>query len=256
MKNIAFGIVLLLFSQGINAQNKKDLLVEVENLRAELAATKTSLTEARQNERTSLAKAEANENQALELQKINASLMTNLNTITEASAQRTDNIGRTLETLKTKEAQLKRITDQFSYNDSIALIVLTNLKKVLGEDANVGVENGTIATSLPANQLFGTSATSFTVDTNADITLGQIARVLNATSDAVITIETQNGGADNLDLSARQAAAIAQNLTSRHSVSPTRITAYGKNGSSTATIIRIHPKYDSFYFRVREDLKK
>lgn len=252
-------VLLILFLVGFHvlaAQNKKDLITEIDNLRSELATTKASLTEARQNERTSLAKAEANETQALELQKINASLMTNLNSITEASAQRTDNIGRTLETLKTKEAQLKRITDQFSSNDSIALIVLTNLKKVLGEDANVGVENGAITTILPATQLFGSSATSVAVDTNADITLGQLARVLNANSETVVTIETQNGGADNLDVSARRAAAVAQNLISRHSVSPARVTAYGKNGSSTSTVIRIHPKYDAFYFRVREDLKK
>ncbi|MEA1785262.1 OmpA family protein [Arenibacter sp. GZD96] len=256
MKTHVFLIAALLAAMLTQAQNKKDLLYEIGNLKSELTETKTALAEAKKIEKASLAEAEAHKVQALELQKINASLMQNLNSFTEASAQRSDNIGRTLETLKVKEAQLKAITDEFSRNDSIALLVLTNFKQTLGEDANIGVENGAVSTLLSPNLLFGSNANSFALQATAEQPLEQIAKVIKANPDTAIAIETQSTGTDGLDLAARRASAVAQSLITTHGIAPERITAFGKIGASQTTFIRIHPKFDAFYFKVRENLKK
>ncbi len=248
-------LIAILSLNWANAQNKKDLLYDIENLKSELSETKSFLAEARKNEKASLAESEAHKTQALELQKINASLMQNLNNFTEASAQRSDNIGRTLETLKVKEAQLKTITEEFSRNDSIALLVLTGLKQTLGEDANIVVENGAVTTLLAPTFLFGSNANSFALEANAAQTLEQISKVIKANPDTAIFIESQTPSSDALDLAARRATAVANSLINTYGVSPGRITAYGKMGTSQTTFIKIHPKFDAFYFKVREDLK-
>lgn len=250
-----FLIVTLLTTTLARAQNKKDLLYEIENLKSELSQTKSSLAEAQKNEKASLAESEAHKTQALELQKINASLMQNLNSFTEASAQRSDNIGRTLETLKTKEAQLKRINDQFGQNDSIALLVLTNFKKTLGEDANIVVENGAVTTILTPTFLFGTNATSVVIDANAELFLEKMANVIKSNTDTAVAVESQTIGSDKLDLGSRRAAVVASLLINKFGVSPEQIIAYGKVGPSYNTYVKVQPKFDSFYFKVREDMK-
>lgn len=256
MKKSMFLIIIFAVSTLASAQNKKDLLYEIDKLKQELSETTSALNEARKNEKVSLAESEAHKTQALELQKINASLMQNLNSFTEASAQRSDNITKTLETLKIKEAQLGRINDQFSHNDSIALLVLTGLKQTLGEEANIVVENGAVSTLFTSNALFGGNPTSFAVEANAAITLEQIAKAIKSNPDMAVSIESQATNGETGDLAARRAAAVASNLITIQSILPERITAYGKIGTSNTTFVRIHPKFDVFYFKVREDLKK
>jgi outer membrane protein OmpA-like peptidoglycan-associated protein len=256
MKSFVFAVLLVLAVPFTHGQTKKDLLLEMESLKSELASTKEALNESKKNEKVSLAKAEAFEAQAIETQEANASLMKNLNSFTEASAQKSDNIGRTLETLKTKEAQLKRINDEFSRNDSIALLVLTGFKQTLGEDANIIVENGAVSTLLTTAFLFGANPASFAIEANAEISLEQIAKVIKNNPDMVVSIESQTPTGDNLDLVARRAAAVAISLINKYGVSPTIVNAYGKMGTSGSTFVRVHPKFDAFYFKVREDLKK
>ncbi len=256
MKRIVFIIALVLSIQLGQGQNKKDLILEIENLKSELATTKAELTESKKNEKVSLAKAEAFEAQAIETKEANISLMKNLNSFTEASTQKSDNIGRTLETLKAKEAQLKRINDEFSANDSIALLVLTAFKQTLGEDANIAVENGAVSTLHPAAFLFGSNPTSYAVEANAEIALEQIAKVIKNNPNMAVSVESNTATGDNLDLASRRAAAVASSLINKYGVSPTGINVLGKMGTSSITAVRIHPKFDAFYFKVREDLKK
>jgi outer membrane protein OmpA-like peptidoglycan-associated protein len=256
MKAILFAMLLVLSIQLTQGQNKKDLLLEVENLKSELAITKAELIESKKNEKVSLAKAAAFEEQNIETQEANASLMKNLQNFTQASLERSNNIGLTLETLKAKEAQLKRINDEFSRNDSIALLVLTSLKKTLGEDANITVENGAISTLLSPTFLFGSNPGSYVVDTNAEISLEQIAKVIKNNPDMAVSIESETPTGDGLDLVARRAAAVAGSLINKYGVSPAGIKAFGKIGTSSTTFVRVHPKFDAFYFKVREDLRK
>src|SRR5690606_8725217 len=88
----------------------------------------------------------------------------NLNTMISTSNERSSNIGKTLEALKLKEAQIKFINDSFSANDSIALLVLTDLKNTLGEDARIAVENGSVSVLIDNSFLFGSKANNATVE--------------------------------------------------------------------------------------------
>lgn len=256
MKTILFALLLTLSIQIAQGQNKKELLAEMEDIKSELAITKAELIESKKNEKVSLAKAAAFEKQYIETQEANASLMKNLQNFTQASLERSNNIGLTLETLKAKEAQLKRINDEFGRNDSIALLVLTSLKKTLGEDANITVENGAISTLLAPSFLFGSNPNSYAVETNAEISLEQLAKVIKNNPTMAVSIESETPTGDGLDLVSRRAAAVASSLITKYGVSPTGIKAFGKIGSTSTTFVRIHPKFDAFYFKVREDLRK
>ena len=70
--------------------------------------------------------------------------LANMNKFLEASNQQSSTIGKTLEALQQREAQIKGIRDVFSAQDSIAILVITDLKRTLGENAQIGMSKGAI----------------------------------------------------------------------------------------------------------------
>jgi outer membrane protein OmpA-like peptidoglycan-associated protein len=254
MKRILLSLCLVLaMNFSANAQKKSELLAEIGNLKTQLDSVSNEVAEARRNEKASLTKAESFETQALELREANKTLMKNLNSFSQLSSQNSTNMNKAMESLNAKESQLKSITDAIASNDSTALVVLTNAKQTLGENAKIGVSNGMVVISSSLTSLFGVDTES-TITPEAEPWVQKIGQILAANPKMVVTIEglSMTG---NLDLPAQQASAISSALQ-RLEIAPERITALGKDGNlKEGVLIKIHPKFDEFYAMVKDEIK-
>lgn len=254
MKRILFSLsFIIVLSVSVNAQKKSELIAEVATLKTQLDSVSNKVAEAQRNEKASLVKAESFESQALELREANKTLMKNLNSFSQLSSQNSSNMNKAMESLNVKERQLKSINDAIASNDSTALVVLTNAKKTLGENANVGVSSGMVIISSGLTALFG-SDTESTITTEAEPWVLKIGQILTANPNMAVTIEglSMTG---NLELPAQQASAISSALQ-RLEIAPERITALGKDGNlKEGVVIKIHPNFDEFYMMVKDNMK-
>ncbi len=254
MKRILLSLsCIILFNISANAQKKSELLAEISSLKSQLDSVSNQVAEAQRNEKASLAKAESFEAQAFELRDANKTLMKNLNSFSQLSSQNSSNMNKAMESLNAKERQLKSINDAIASNDSTALVVLTNAKQTLGENAKIGVVNGMVVISSDLTSLFGSDSGS-TIVVEAEPWVEKIGQILIANPNMAVTIEglSMTG---NLDLPAQQAAAIS-NAFQRLTIAPERITALGKDGNlKEGVIIKIHPKFDEFYAMVKDNMK-
>lgn len=256
MYKTTLSILLILFIAAFaHGQRKSELIAEIAGLKTQLDSVKGEVADARKNEKISLAEAESYKTQVTELQDANATLMKNLNSFAVVSNKNTDIVNSTMSSLQAKEAQLKDIKDAIASHDSTAIVVLTNAKQTLGENAKIGVSDGAVIVSSNLESLFG-NTTGTAVATTAETWLGQIASVLKANPDTGITIQGLSMTGE-LDLAAQQAAAVAGVLQKKFAVAPERIFAMGKDGNFKEGInFKIHPKYDAFYLMVRNEMKK
>lgn len=254
MKRILLSIgFLLLCSLSLTAQKKSELIAEISALRSQLDSVNNLVAEAQRSEKSSLAKAESFEKQAFELRDANKTLMKNLNSFSQLSSQNSTNMNKAMEALNVKERQLKGINDAIASNDSTALVVLTNAKQTLGENAKIGVSNGIVVISSDLTSLFG-SDTGSTISTEAEPWVQKIGQILTANPKMVVTIEGLSMTGD-LALPAQQASAISSALQ-RLEIAPERITALGKDGNlKEGVLIKMHPKFDAFYMMVKENMK-
>lgn len=255
MKRIILLTLIFVFTMpSLSAQRKSDMQAEIQSLKHRLDSIQGLVSGAKNKEKMSLAKAESLESQVTELQVANATLLKNLNSFAEVSNKNSDNINRTLESLEEKERQLKAINDAIARNDSTAIIVLTNAKQSLGEAANVAVANGALVISEKLETLFGTENNTTVVE-SAQTWLGKVAAILGANPNMALTVEGLSMTGE-LDLAARQAAALAGVFQNNYAIDPNRIVALGKDGNFKEGVnFKIHPKYDDFYLMVRANMK-
>lgn len=255
MRRLILLSVSLIFSiAAIHAQSKKELRAEVAELKNEIAEKDRALAEARQNEKISQANAAEFEAQAKELQDANATLLTNIKTLTEATAQRSDNISRTLETIKRKEEQLNVVNAGISAYDSIAFIVLSNFKKTLGENALVGVQKDALTVELSEVGLFGSGSGSTLLAEGSDF-LNKIANAAKQHNGIHITLVSaidENSGAEQVK---KRSKAIIDGLHSAVSPDLIKVALKYKSGAIKSYQIRVHPDWQSFYLKVRETVK-
>ncbi|HMB61647.1 MAG TPA: hypothetical protein VKN36_01145 [Eudoraea sp.] len=246
--------ILLLCATAAIAQKKSELIAEIAELKSELQATKMEVLDARKNERISVEKAESYEEQVKELQDANATLLKNLNSFAEVSNKNSTAINQALGSLEQKEKQLKSINNAISRNDSTAIVVLTNAKQTLGENARISVSNGAVVISSDLETLFGGSSNT-EVAAAAEEWLAKISKILKANPDMAITIEglTMTG---EIDVAANQANSVAALLQKNYEIDPGRIITLGRDGNFKEGInVKIHPKYQQFYLMVRENMK-
>ncbi|MGI9552397.1 MAG: hypothetical protein ACR2MT_14445 [Aurantibacter sp.] len=256
MHKTTLSIVLILavtaFAHG---QRKSELIAEIATLKSQLDSVNSEVLDARKNEKISLAEAESYKVQVTELQDANATLMKNLNSFAEVSNKNTDIVNSALATVQAKEAQLKSIQDALASHDSTAIVVLTNAKQTLGENAKIGVSDGAVIVSSNLESLFG-NTTGTAVAEAAETWLGQIAAVLKANPETDVTISGLSMTGE-LDLAALQAAAVAGVLQKKFAIAPERILAKGMDGNFKEGVnFKIHPKYETFYLMVKEEMKK
>ena len=147
---IRFFLCSVIFIAGLNtvqAQKKSELIDQNQELKFKLDSISRIVSTAQHNEKLGLQRADALQTQVTELQDANATLMKNLNSFAALSSQNSDNINKTMAALERKEKQLKSETDAVASNDSTAVVILTNAKQVLGENAKVGVSDGSVVIS-------------------------------------------------------------------------------------------------------------
>lgn len=250
---LLFGMSLFLGTI-VHAQKKSELIAEIDGLKKELDSVKSLVTVAQKNERVATVKAESFESQVQELQDANATLMKNLNSFAEVSNKNSNIVNSAMASLEAKENQLKAINDAISSNDSTALVVLTNAKQTLGENAKIGVADGSVIISEKLDALF-TTETGVEVNATAETFLGKIAEILKANPKAKLTIEGLSMTGD-LDLPAKQASSVADILQSKFEIQPERIETLGRDGNlKEGVLLKIRPDYEAFYLMVRESIK-
>lgn len=248
--------VLLLVSSitALQAQKKSELISEIATLKMQIDSVSSEVTDARKKEKVAQTESVSYKSQVTELQDANRTLMKSLTSFTEVSTKNSSNFNMAMESLNDKEQQLKAINDALASNDSIALVVLTNAKQTLGENAKIGVSNGMVIISSGLSALFG-SDTGSTISVEAEPWVQKIGQILTANPNMAITIEGLSMTGD-LDIPAQQAKAIS-NALQRLEIPADRITASGKDGNlKEGIVLKIHPKFDEFYLMVKEQLKQ
>ena len=264
---MAFALLLCTGLTGWS-QNKKELLLWLEERDAEIMELKADLAASKQEAAKYRAEMESVNFQMEELKTTNASLLQNLTSFTELSNQKTENISKSLETLRNKENQLKKISDALTSTDSTTLALLTNFKNTLGTEARTGLSNGAVTIILENLFLFKDVDRNHEVVPEAFPVLEKIASVLKDQPELKIIVETNSNALefkdpkirDNWDLSSLQAASVVRILADTLGIAPVRLQSVGKSeygfdGIETSTRIRVQPPYEKFYSMVREMMK-
>ncbi len=257
MNKITFCLLVLALSGNfLFSQSKKELAREVNDLNSELATNKETLAESRKKEKISTAQAEAYAIQIKELQETNASLMSNMNSFTETSSTKLDALSNVMNSLRKKEAELKFINDALTSNDSISLLVLTNFKQTLGENANIKVERGSVVVIMDHSSLFGANTSKTELQVGATESLSKIAGVIKANPDMAVTLEFHADDALSWDIVYGQAASVTKIIGLTADVKSERISVSRKTDLSNSLYIRLHPNFNLFYLDVRQNMKK
>jgi len=131
---------------------------------------------------------------------------------------------------------------------------LTNAKQTLGENAKIGVNNGSVVIASKLESLFG-NTTGTNVTTEGVAWLEKIVGILNANPNVSLTIKGLSMTGE-LALAARQASAIGDVFKGQFSIDPNRIDSLGKDGDFKEGVnLILHPNYEQFYSVVKEHMK-
>lgn len=245
---------VLLSSLSLQAQKKSELIQQNQNLKFKLDSVKSIVSDAKNNEKIGLLKAKELQTQVTELQDANGTLLKNLNSFAALSSQNSENINKTLATLERKEAQLKGLVDGFASSDSTALIVLTNAKKTLGENAKIQVGDGVVIISETLDFFFA-DGLGTSIQEPAKMWLEKVAKIINANPKSAITVAGLNITGE-LDIALNQASVVSSILIKEYAVSGERVSTQGVDGGFKESLqIRIHPDYKGFYGKAKDDMK-
>ncbi len=266
-KLILLGCLLSITATGFS-QSKKELLLRLEERDAEILKLKGDLTSSKQEAARYKAEMEAVNFEMEELRATNASLLQNLTNFTELSNKKTENISKSLESLRNKEKQLKKISDALTSTDSTTLALLTSFKNALGSEVKTGLSGGAVTVILENLFLFKEVDRNYQVVPEALPVLEKVASVLKKYPGLKIMVETNSNALefkdvklkDNWDLSSLQASSVVRVLADTYGIDANRLQAVGKseygfNGIETTTRIRIQPPYEKFYGTIREMMK-
>lgn len=239
---------------GLQGQKKSVLIAQNQELKFELDSINSIVSGAQQSERISTLKSEQLQKQVSELQDANATLLKNLNSFAALSSQNSSNINKTLATLERKEAQLKGIIGDFSSADSTALVVLTNAKRTLGENAKVQVNDGVVIISEKLDFFFADGLGTDLLESSKEL-LEKVGNILNANPKAAITVVGMNITGE-LNSALNQAAMVSSELISGYGVAGNRINVRAQDGGFKESVqITIHPDYKAFYAKAKADVK-
>ena len=215
-----------------------------------------------------------------ELGTTNAALLNNVGNMVTLSAKESENLERSLESIREKDLQIKTLHDALTRKDSVTIALVTSLKGVLGnmddKDVEINVEKGVVFISLSDKLLFKSG--SYVVSDQAVAVLGKVAKVVNNKPDMDVLIEGHTDNvpvskpciSDNWDLSVLRATAIVRVLQNDFQVAPGRMTAGGRSefvplvandtpenkSTNRRTRIVILPKLDQFYDMIEEGMKE
>ncbi|WP_209400568.1 hypothetical protein [Pseudozobellia sp. WGM2] len=254
MKHKLLTLCLLVFTMlSVQAQRKSDLIAEIDALKSQLDSINSELLESKKTERIASAKSASYESQVTELQDANNTLMQNMKSFAEVSNKNSSIVTSAMESLEAKEKQLKSIKDAIATNDSTTIVILTNAKQTMGENAKIGVNEGTVVISSDLNSLFGND-TGDKLTSEAEGWVEKIANILKANPKTSVTIEGLSMTGD-LNIPAQQALSVAAQLK-QLGIEGERIVSLGRDGNLKEGVqVGIHPSFTDFYLMVREEMK-
>ncbi|APQ18695.1 hypothetical protein [Maribacter hydrothermalis] len=254
MKIFLYLAFLLVGISTIQAQKKSELIEQNQDLKYKLDSISRMVSTSQRNEKLADQRSNEYQSQVAELQDANATLMKNLNSFAALSSQNSENINKTMAALERKEKQLKGVTDAVSSNDSTAVVLLTNSKQVLGENAKVSVADGSVIISENLDFFFADGIGIKPTD-ESKTWIENVAKVANANPKSVITIASLNITGE-MDIALQQATAIASILIKDYGVNGERIVAVGKDGGLRESLqIKFQPDYKAFYDMAKGDIK-
>lgn len=147
------------------------------------------------------------------------------------------NISKLVDEINSSNQYIKRLVEAKSKNDSLLLVLSTNLTRSLDtselKDVNVKVIKGVVYISLADNMLFKSG--SYAISPDAMDILSKIAKIIKDYKNYSVLVE---GNTDNVpikrenirnnwDLSALRASSVVQVLQNDFGVDPQRLTAGG-----------------------------
>lgn len=216
------------------------------------------------------------------LREQNKGLLGNMGEMVVLRRQEAEMLSKSMETIKEKDMQIRRMSEAKNKKDSVTLALVTSLKGVIGnmddEDIQINVEKGVVLVSISDKLLFKSG--SYQISDRAIVVLGKVAKVINNKPGMDVMVEghTDNKGVvsnhpvlkDNWDLSAYRATAVVRVLQEKYNVAPERLIAAGRSyylplstndtdagrAANRRTRIIIMPKIDEFYGMIEEGMKE
>ncbi len=266
MKNFTCLLVLALFTfSAANAQKKKELIAQIEQLKQEKTALQGELSTAKRNATVNKAEADALQEQLDGLKETNESLMSSMTSFTTLSEKKSENLERSLALVKEKDKQLDSINAAIRANNAQRVAILTTFKNELAGDAAVRMIEDKVHITIANSTLFGDPDKSHTVAEEAKGALEKIANIMKADSTLHITIHGNSNAVkfsnklitDNWDLSALQAAAVARVFQTDFAIDPKRMDAsaeseYNTEAVETVTRFVIASNFESFFYSIKE----
>lgn len=246
--------ILLVGLSNVQAQKKSELIEQNQDLKYKLDSISRIVSTSQHNEKLADQRSDEYQTQVMELQDANATLMKNLNSFAALSSQNSENINKTMAALERKEKQLKSVTDAVASNDSTAVVILTNAKQVLGENAKVGVSDGSVVITEKLDFFF-TDGIGINPSSESRGWIENVAKVANANPKSVITIASLNITGE-MNIALQQATAIASILIKDFGVNGERIVAVAQDGGLRESLqIKFQPDYKAFYDNAKGDVK-
>jgi hypothetical protein len=249
-----YSAIFLLGLNAIQAQKKSELIEQNQELKYKLDSISRMVSTSQHKEKLADQRSNEYQSQVTELQDANATLMKNLNSFAALSSQNSENINKTMAALDRKEKQLKGVTDAVASNDSTAVVILTNAKQVLGENAKVGVADGSVIISEKLDYFF-TDGVGVNLSSESMGWIENVAKVANANPNSVITVASLNITGE-MNIAIQQATAVASILIKDFGVNGERIIAVAQDGGLRESLqIKFQPDYKAFYDMAKGDAK-
>lgn len=235
-------------------QKKKDLISQVEQLKDSIALLNDSISKANRQINASDANAKLFEKENTELRDANATLLKNLSSFSQISKQNTETVNKALASLKEKQQQMAFITDDFSRNDSTAIVILTQAKNTLGQEAKVGVSNGDVLFSNSLDFLFG-SDSGTQLQPEAASFLTKIGEIIVANPGRKVLVEGLNITGE-FGLTYQQSIAVAQRLIAIEGIMPESVQVIVRDGNfKEGVLIRLTSDVKSFYEKLKTEFR-
>jgi chemotaxis protein MotB len=280
MKKLLFLLVILPFTLTSCVSKKKFSLLEAkEKTTQDLLNSATVKLNSCLSEKEKLNSENNNLTSQLDyLKKTNSDLLSFSKEMTVLSAKGSENLEKSLESLKEKDLKITRLQDALTKKDSVTLALVTSLKREVGiddPDININVEKGVVMISIADNLLFKSG--SYDVNLKAKTVLAKVAKVINSKPDFECMVEGHTDNVpfkndilvDNWDLSVKRATAIVRVLQNDLGVNPKQLIPAGRSSyvplvpnntpenkaKNRRTRIIIMPKIDQFYDMLEKEMK-
>lgn len=280
MKKLLFLLVILPFTLTSCVSKKKFSLLEAkEKATQDLLNSATVKLNSCLSEKEKLNSENNNLTSQLDyLKKTNSDLLSFSKEMTVLSAKGSENLEKSLESLKEKDLKITRLQDALTKKDSVTLALVTSLKREVGiddPDININVEKGVVMISIADNLLFKSG--SYDVNLKAKTVLAKVAKVINSKPDFECMVEGHTDNVpfkndiliDNWDLSVKRATAIVRVLQNDLGVNPKQLIPAGRSSyvplvanntpenkaKNRRTRIIIMPKIDQFYDMLEKEMK-